>query len=114
LSRLPGHAAEAYEAEGDEVWVAYIESLFNHLNEANVILTMTVYMAFGPQPEFNGEFIYYFSAYVTDLSRYEGRVAPGHNIEGDWVWDERTIQRAYLPRSLSRWEKRKRKRAELL
>ena len=84
------------------------------LKESDVILTLTVFLAHGPQPDFNGEFVYYFSAYVTDLSRYEARTPPGHSIQGEWLWDERVIQRAYLPRGLSWWEKRKRRKAELL
>jgi hypothetical protein len=117
LSRLPGHAGEVYAIPGEVgegAWVAYIEGMFDRLKESNVLLTMTVFLAHGPQPDFNGEFIYYFSAYVTDLSRYEARTAPGHSIQGEWLWDERAIQRAYLPRNLSWWEKRKRRKAELL
>ncbi len=117
LSRLSGRAGEVYAVPGETgeaAWHAYVEGMFDRMKESNVVLTMTVFMAYGPQPEFNGEFVYYFSAYVTDLGRYEARTAPGHDIQGEWVWDERCIQRAYLPRSLSRWEKRKRRKVELL
>ena len=117
LSRLPGHAGQVYEASGktgEAAWGAYVEAVCDRMKESDVMMTTTVFMAFGPQPEFNGEFVYYFSAYVTDLRRYEARIAPGHNVEGDWLWDERVIQRAYLPKNLSRWEKRKRRKIELL
>ena len=112
LSRLPGHAGKAIEAEGD-VWDAYLQSLFDRMREADTLLAVTVYLAYGPWPDFNGEFSYVFSAYVADLGRYELREAPAHSVDGELLWDERCFQRAFVPKDLSWLAKRKRKKAEL-
>lgn len=112
LSRLPGHAQEVFNAE-DHAWKTYLQALFDRMSESEALLTTTVYLAYGPWPDFNGEFSYVFSAYVADLHRYELREAPVHTVDGELLWDERCFQRAFIPKDLSWLSKRRRRRAEL-
>jgi hypothetical protein len=118
LTRIDGHAGEVYEdlppgEAGEEIWADYQAGLFQALEEAEVALVPTVYIAYGPSPDFNGEFTYIFSNYVVDLARYEPRSMPQEQIQDDLFAPELFLQRVCIPRGLSRWQKRRRRRAKL-
>jgi hypothetical protein len=112
MCRLPGHAAEIHaiaEEDGSRAWTAYVRSICSEMQVHNVLMVLTVFLAHGPSPEFDGESIPYVSAYVADLTRYELGHAPHHNLQGESLLDERYVQTAFIPRSLP-WRTRRQRR----